>query len=504
MNDIFRFAFRAVRRNKGFTLLNITGLAIGVATCLLIILYVQDEFSYDRFHLSSKDIVRVTYNFFDRQKGVLYENASAPNIIPSWLKENFPVVKQTARLFRPYPPTVVISEGNRVFEENQFFYADSGFFRVFDGYEARYGDLHTALSEPETIVLSASMAQKYFGDENPVGKYLRYNNRSEFRVSAVLQEPSGKSHLMFDFLASDLGIGAANNLRWDSPNYFVYALLQPETQAESFRAAINKEIGNENVSLGIQRLEDIHLRSQLIGEAAPNSDIRYLYIFSVIAMLVLAIACINYVNLATARAPERAREVGMLKVVGADQRQLFWKFVLEAVFGVVPALLLAQILVEISLPWFNSLTNKQIAMGDVSTTTLAGVLLGLLVLVSALAGVYPALVMSRYQPIQVLKGKFSSQARGVILRKTLVGLQFTVSMFLMIGAVIMYSQLSFLQQKNLGYDKEQLLTLRMDRQAFQTKLDVLRNEFMATPYVADVAASMLSPLAVPAPNPCNM
>lgn len=495
--NFLKFALRALLKHKGFTALNIVGLAIGIASCLLIVLFVQDEFSYDRFHPSSKHIIRVTWDFFDRQKGITYQNASAPNILTSWLRENFPAVRQTTRLFQPFPASVAVAHGDRVFEETRFLYADSTFFRVFDGYEAEYGDLHTALTERQAIVLSAAAAQKYFGSGNPIGKYVRINNRIERRVTAVLREPKGKSHLTFDFLASDLDIKQAYDLRWDSPDYFSYAFLSAGTNLEEFRLAINKELGGGNVSLGVQRFEDIHLHSQRIGEMTPNSDIRFVYVFSFIAVLILVIACINYVNLATARAPGRAREVGMLKVVGADRRHLFWKFLLEAILGVLPALVLAQILVELSLPWFNGLTDKQVSMGDLPPMMLGGLLVGLLVVVSALAGVYPAAILSRYQPVEVLKGTFTASRSGIILRKGLVALQFSVSMFLMICAVIIYSQLTFLQEKNLGYEKEHLLTVKLDRESFQSKIDLLRTEFKASPHVVDVAASRVSPLSVP-------
>jgi len=497
LKNHLKVALRNLRKHKGYSFINIAGLATGIACCLLIVLFVRDESSYEKFHPSAERVVRITYLFNNLQAGVATANASSPNIVASWLKENFPEVRHTTRLFRPYPQETYIAHKEKVFLETELVFADSNFFKVFDGYRARSGNLVVALAAPHTMVITSKMAKKYFGAEDPLGKYLKINNRTERQVTAVLEEPAGKSHLNFDFLASDLGIGHAYDMKWDSPNFYTYALLRDPAAARTLKQSMNSRLDSKVVELGVQPLRDIHLRSQLVGELQPNSNIRYLYAFSFIAILILAIACINYVNLATARATERAKEVGILKVMGVHRAALFWKFLFEVVIEIIPALILALVLVEATLPWFNQLTSKAVSLTDIPFIWLLGAFAILLIVVSLLAGAYPAFALSGFQPAQVVKGKFKASRHGVALRKTLVVLQFAVSIFLIGSAIVVYRQLQFVQEKSLGYDKEHVLIAKLDRPQFANKSDLLRNEFRALPQVAAVGASMISPLAVP-------
>ncbi len=497
LKNHFKVALRNLSKHKGYSFINIVGLAVGIACCLIIVLFVRDESSYEKFHPSAERVVRITYLFNNPQAGVATANASSPNIVASWLKENFPEVRHTTRLFRPYPQETYIAFNEKVFHETELVFADSNFFKVFDGYRARSGNLAAALSAPHTLVITAKMAKKYFGAEDPIGKYLKINNRTERQVTAVLEEPAGKSHLDFDFLAADLGIGHAYDMKWDSPNFYTYALLRDPAAARTLKQSMNRLLDSKVVELGVQPLRDIHLRSQLVGELQPNSNIRYLYAFSFIAILILGIACINYVNLATARAMERAKEVGILKVMGVHRAALFWKFLFEVVIEIIPALILALVLVEATLPWFNQLTSKAVSLTDIPFIGLLGAFAILLIVVSLLAGAYPAFALSGFQPAQVVKGKIKASRHGVALRKTLVVLQFAVSIFLIGSAIVVYRQLQFVQEKSLGYDKEHVLIAKLDRPQFADKIDLLRNEFRALPQVAAVGASMISPLAVP-------
>jgi putative ABC transport system permease protein len=497
LKNHLKVALRNLRKNKGYSFINIAGLAVGIACCLLIVLFVRDELSYEKFHPSAERIARITYQFNNLQAGVATNNASSPNIVASWLKENFAQVLRTTRLFRPYPQEVFVAHGERVFNETGFVFADSNFFKVFDGYRAKHGNLAAALAAPHTLVITAKMAEKYFGTEDPLGKYLKINHRTERQITAVLEEVAGKSHLTFDFLASDLGIGHAYDLKWDSPNFYTYALLRDPTAARTVASAMNARLDSRVVTLGVQSLRDIHLRSQLVGELQPNGSIRYVYVFSFIALLILVIACINYVNLATARATERAKEVGVLKVMGVHRSALFWKFLVEVFIEIIPALVLALVLVEVLLPWFNGLTSKAVSLNDIPFITMLGTFGMLLLVVSFLSGAYPALVLSGFQPAQVVKGKFETSQRGVALRKVLVVLQFSVSMFLISSVIVIYRQMQYVQDKNLGYNKEQIVVVKLDQPQFAGKIDLLRNEFRALSQVVEVGASMVSPLAVP-------
>lgn len=493
----FKVAFRNFRKNKSHSLINIVGLATGIACCLLIVLFVRDESSYEKFHPAAERIIRITYRFNDLQAGVSTTNATSPNIVASWLKENFSEVVQTTRLFRPYPQETYVAYGEKVFLETGEIFADSSFFEVFNGYRALSGNLATALSAPHRIVITAKMAEKYFGDENPLGKYLKINNRSEWQVAAVLEGPAGKSHLNFDFLASDLGISYAYDMIWDRPNFYTYALLQDSVDVRALVKSMNTLLDTKVVELGVQPLRDIHLHSQLVGELQPNSNIRYLYAFSFIAILILVIACINYINLATARSTERAKEVGMLKVMGVHRWALFWKFLFEVAIEIIPALILALVMIETSLPWFNQLTGKVVALTDIPFVSMLGTFGLLLIVVSLLAGAYPAFVLSGFQPAQVVKGKLGSSQHGVRLRKILVVLQFSVSIFLIASAIVIFRQLQFVQEKSLGYDKEHILIAKLDQPAFSKKIDLLRDRFRTHPQVVEVGASMVSPLLVP-------
>lgn len=497
LKNIFKIAFRDLLRQKAFALINIAGLATGIAACLLIVLFVRDEMSYEKFHPSADRIVRITYKFNNLQQGTAITNASSPNIVASWLKQNFTDVLQTTRLFRPYPRETYVSYGDKVFLETGQIFADSSFFDVFDGYRVLRGSLNEALFVPNSVIISGKIAEKYFGSEDPVGKYLTINNRTQWEVTAVLEEPAGKSHLVFDFVASDLGIASASNLIWDNPNYYTYALLSDSVSLWALEKSMNETLDSEVVSLGIQSLRDIHLNSRYVGELQPNSNVQHLFAFSFIALLILGIACTNYINLSTARSAERAKEVGMLKVLGVNRVSLFWKFLLEVVIEIVPALVLAVLMVQGSLPLFNQMMNKAVAITDIPFVTLLALFGLFLVLVSLSAGAYPAIVLSGLKPAEAVKGKFRGSRHGVRLRKILVVAQFSVSIFLIAGAIVLYRQMNFVQEKSLGYDKEHIVIAKLDRRGFSDRIDLLRNEFLTHPKVVDVGASAVSPVAVP-------
>ena len=496
--NLLKYSFRSLRKNKGTTFLNLTGLSVGIACCLLIMLFVNYELGYDKFHPSHDKIIRITNTV--NLRGKIYHNASDPNILKSWLVQNFGQVKYATRFFTPFSLEVGVAYKNNVFEESGFIYADKDFFNVFDGYKSLQGNLETALSGQGSIVITKKIAEKYFGSENPIGKKLKIKNKDIRTVTAVIKDPPSQSHFNPKLIASDAGMGIDKNLSWGSPNYFTYALLKDKKYVSTLEGSINKLLNSKIIHLVVQPLTDIHLHSNYTGELEQNGDIRYIYLFSAIALLILLVACINYINLTTARSVERAKEVGILKVVGAYEKDLFVKFLAETVLTIIPAIVIAHFVVEIIIPSFNSLTGRNISLSEIPVTNLALFYLVIVSVVTALSGAYPALVLSGFKPVQVLKGKFKTSKNGILLRRVLVIMQFSVSVFLIIGTIVIYSQLHFLKEKNLGYNKEHILNLKIDRSTFNdvSKLELLKNELETFPEIKNAGASSFSPVSVPA------
>lgn len=462
------FAFRALKSGAGYTLLNLTGLTIGLSACLLILLYVGHELSFDQFHSKKDRIYRVNYDIVMGGKQVI--SPSVPVFVAPQLKNQFPEIEEAVRFSSEWRPRT-IRNGDVMFDESGFCYADPNFFKVLD-FKAVEGDLHAALSRPNALIITQKMAHKYFGDSSPLGKTLRYNNQKDYEVAAVMADLPSNSHFTFNFLTSHYSLGdfaaSESEIQWNDPNYTTWLLLRPDADVAALSAKIERWVNrggdpDENtIHLPMEALSAVHFNTEVFnfGNKLIITDRRYLGIFGAIAGLILLIACANYINLATARATVRAREVGIRKAVGALFGQLMGQFLSESLLLLLPSMVLATGLCWLFLPLLNDLLSTQIAFRLLEGPYLAGLAGGWLLL-AVLAGFYPALVLSRFRPISTLKGGLVQGLRtGLSMRQGLVVFQFAISTLLIIGTIVVRAQLDFMQTKKLGLDKEQVLLLR--------------------------------------------
>ena len=491
-------AVRNLIRQKGYSLINILGLAIGIACCLLILLYVQDELSYDRYNDNADRIYRLTMDV--RLPFMESSTARSMPMMGPNLRDEYPEVVDFVRFKPPFLSWMVRYEDNR-FNELRFVFADSSIFEVFSLNLVR-GNPSTALRDPYTMVINEDTARKYFGDEDPIGKVVNADNWKDFRITGVMENMPENSHIRYDILPSFVsltdmyGDGFANSPF--ASEFYTYLLLQEGVSVEALEAKfpdfIAKHYGSfdfiknprEEIKLRLQPLTDIHLRSNLEQEFTQNNDIATVYTFSIIAVFILIIACINFMNLATARAANRTREIGLRKVLGAYRSQLIRQFLGESIFFALLALVLAVGFVYLSLPAFSALAGKDLAL-NFSDTDLWIALVGITFLVGVLAGSYPAFMLSAFQPTEVLKGGRQTGARGTLFRKILVVSQFAVSIALIIGTFIVQDQMTFLQNKPLGFKKDQMVILRVTNGLAQ--YTAVKNAFLEHPNIEAVTMS---------------
>ncbi|HVW60880.1 MAG TPA: ABC transporter permease [Puia sp.] len=491
--NYFKIAFRNLRRSKFTTTINIAGLALGIASCLLIILFVQHELSYDRYNEKADRIFRVVLRG-KMQVGELKEANVMPPVAAT-LKKDFPEIEEATRI-RPYgAPRIVY--GNKLFREDQIAYVDSNFFRVFTVPLIK-GNPNTALVDPNTIVISRSVAKKYFGNEDPIGKVVKFkDNKNTAVVTGMFDEIPDNSHFHFGILASMSTLPESREPSWLSSNFFTYLVLPEHYDYKRLEAKLPQEIdkyvspqlqqalgltmeqfkkNGNSIGLYLQPLTDIHLHSDLTGNIEPTGNLSYVYIFGAVAIFMLLIACINFMNLSTAAAFKRAREVGIRKVMGSVKGQLIRQFLLESLMLTAISLALALVLVGIALPFFNDITGQHL---DLRLSTHPWLIPGLLVLglfTGLLAGSYPAFFLSSFNPITVLKGKLTGGKGSAGFRSGLVVFQFFISISLIIGTMVVYGQLSYMRNKDLGYNKDQVLVIQEifwlgdNRNAFRQQL----------------------------------
>lgn len=493
---------RSLRKHLSYSIINITGIGLGLATCLLLSLWIFHELSFDRFHQRASNIYRVSleYSF----GGQTAKTAVSPTALLPALKKNFPEVEEGVRFYNqsswsPY----IIRSGETMFQETKFFYADSTFFKVFS-FQLLHGNPDKALTEPNTLVLTQSMAKKYFGTEDVLGKTLNINNRTEYKITGIVEDLPSNSMIQFDFIGSFSSIGAAKEQIWWSANYQTYVLLNEKADLDNLRTKTNEivkqavanELGSpgDYVIYNFTPLTDIYLRSE-VDEPEVVGSILYVYVFAAIAFLILITACINYVNLATAKASDRAREVGIRKVVGAVRSQLFFQFISESLVVTFFGFCLAFLISQLALPLFNSLTGKSFVGADLLHTNVLVACLVAWVAIAFFAGIYPALAMTSFRPASVLKGNFKRSNKGIWLRQSLVVFQFSVSIILMIGTAVILKQLEYIQEKKLGYDRENVIVIPLDRQA-KEKYEQLKTEFERTGFVSSMGRSTELPTKI--------
>lgn len=509
IKNYFTIAWRNLIKNKAFTAINISGLAIGIATCLIIMLFVQDELSFDRFNEKADQIVRVVFR--GTMNGEKMKESSVMAPVAPTLRSDYPEVLDATRLLQYGSPKIVVDD--KTFKDANFAYVDSNFFSVFT-LPLIKGDAKTALVEPYNIVITQAISEKYFGKADPIGKILNFKDDHQlYKITGVIKEVPANSHFHFDIFGSMASVPDARNNSWLSGSYFTYLVLQKKNDPKRLEAklpgTVEKYMGPQvkqalgvsladfrkkgnDIGLYLQPLTDIHLKSDFSNGLEAGGDIRYVYIFGAIALFMLLIACINFMNLSTAGASKRAKEVGIRKVLGSVKYELIGQFLVESALLTLFSLMLALMLVKICLPVFNSLSGKQLQLNFLQNPLMILGLLLFWLFVSILAGSYPAFYLSSFKPVSVLKSKFVSKGKSISFRSGLVVFQFIISVGLIVGTTIVYQQLSYIQHIKLGYDKEQLLVLR-NSYLLGDKEDVFKEQLVRDPRVASVTTSAFLP-----------
>jgi len=501
IRNFFRIALRNLFKHRVFSFINIFGLALGIAACLLILQYTRFERSYDKFEANAGRIYRVQLDRYNEGKLSTQWAAGAAGIGPA-IKEAFPEVEAVARL---RSEKSIMSYKDKLFREEKMYYATDDFLRMFS-YPTLKGSNAGALKEPFTAVLTTSAAQKYFGNEDPIGKTIAMNKFTNFKVTAVVPDPPVNTHLKFNILFSFAtmekwaGPEINTTVQWDG--FFTYLLLRPGADAmqleKKIAGLVDKKWGEEmrkdkwGMVFHLQPLPDIHLSPNYMSEAEVNGDKKAVSFLMVIALFIIAIAWINYINLATARSIERAKEVGIRKTLGSIRGQLIGQFLFESFLINLMAVILAFILILIFIPLFNTLAGKSMDLSMLGTSSFWYTLTLLFVAGTLLSGLYPAFVLSSFKPIAVLKGRLSGTAHGSLLRQSLVIGQFVASVLLMVGTFTVYRQLHYMQRQDLGIQISQTLVLKGPRaldSTYDNKLTGFRTEVLRIPGVSQVSAS---------------
>ncbi len=507
--NYFKTAWRSLSKNKTFSILNISGLSIGLACSLLIALYVLDELSYDRFNTQADHIYRIDeqLKFGDFN----YNGAEVPAIMAPTFAKDFKQIDHYTRL--KSSPGVVIRKGSENIREDRVIYADSSLFDVFT-FNMIAGNSKTALKEPHSLVITESAAMKYFNSLDILGKTLLIDGTNNYKITGVIKDVPRQSHFNFDLFMPISELENSRNDSWINFNFQTYLLLKPGTDIRQFEKQLNRAFGHylspqyktvlntseddfkkagNYMKCSLMPLTDIHLYSHLSDELGINGSIQYVYIFSAIAIFILLIACINFMNLSTASSANRAKEVGVRKVLGGLKNNLIAQFLTESLVACFLSFVVAIVGAALLLPLFNQLAGKQIPVSVLfSPSILSGILL-LLILVSLVSGSYPAFFLSSFQPIKVLKGSLSTGFKASVLRNTLVVLQFTISVILMIGTLVIYNQLRYIRNKDLGFNKDQVLLLQ-NTSALNNNTKAFTNELLKMTAVKNVTSSGFLPV----------
>src|SRR5215470_3209854 len=475
IKNYFKTALRNLSKNKFYTSINIIGLAAGLATCLLIFLYVLDELSYDRYNKKANRIFRVNNEI--KFGGNYADLAVAPALMGPTMVSEFPVVQQYTRL-RWYGGFLV-RKGSQNLREGRVGYGDSTLFDVFS-FSILDGDPKTALKEPHSLVLTETMAKKYFDRTNVVGETMLINDTGNYKITAVIKDIPPQSHFYFDFFVPFIDDPDSRSPNWLSENYNTYVVLRDRSDAEKLAPELNKmmdryvgpelkDVINQSmddfkksgayIRASFTPLTDIHLHSNKIAELWGNGNMQFVYIFSAVAIFILLIACVNFMNLSTARSSNRAKEVGVRKVLGSLRKNLIQQFLTESVLISFISLVLAFVISWLLLPYFNQLAGKTIHLSSLFQPTMMISLFVLMLVVGLLAGSYPAFFLSSFQPIAVLKGKLSTGFRRSWLRNALVVFQFVISIVLIFGTVVIYNQLNYIHNKDVGFNRSQVITI---------------------------------------------
>jgi putative ABC transport system permease protein len=508
IRNYLKIAFRNLLKYRFISFVNLFGLTVGLTCCLLITTYILNELSYDRYNEHAKDIYRVTRSF-NNQDGVV--SLTLSTVSPPfgyYLPGDFPEIKKLTHLF-DYG-TVPIRYQEKLINEEHLFFADENLFNVFS-VKVTKGDPATALKDPYAVMMTEETAKKYFGDEDPMNKVIRYNNQLDLKVTGIYQAFPENAHLhpammvSFNTLNDTLVYGEKLiRTNWGNNSIFTYLLLpdhyDPNKMIARFPAFLDNHMADQYngkqpskfTKLGLQKLTDIHLYSHTDYEAEPNSDIKRVYVFAAIAFFILLIACINYMNLSTARSALRAREIGIRKVIGARKKELIFQFLSESVLISWMAIILALVLLYLAIPWLNKMTDQHLSVAMLLKWQVLVPVFCTPFVIGIVSGIYPALFMSAFQPIKTLKGLFRAGGGSISFRKVLVVTQFSISIILIITTAIVFQQLHFMQQKSLGFNREHLVILNYSR-ALAPQYESFRNELLSDANIKDVTRSSRIP-----------
>lgn len=473
IKNYFKIAWRNLQRNKIYSLLNSGGLAVGMACCILIGLFIQNELSYDHYHKNFDSIYRVLHSYRQFQ-GNEKLTPPAPDEYQVWgnapvgraLLSDFPEITKTAQFTSPIQ--LLLQYKEKRFQESNLLFADSTTFDIFS-WKLLSGSSPKALLEPNSIVLTQAMAKKYFGNENPLGQVLKVENDIVFTVTGVMEDVPSNSHFSFNGLIS---MSTFKSWRpeifdaWGYVDFYTYFLIAPNTDINALSARIPEFLkrhnpGNENntYDIAFEPLSNAYLHSKAGRQPGVVGSLSTIYIFSCVAIFILVIACINFMNLSTARSIERAKEVGVRKTLGAKKDSLIYQFLTESILLSLIALAFAFVIALLVIPLINEVSGKSLGYDDLLSMKMLLILLCATMVVGLLAGIYPALVLTEFRPVSVLKGNFQNSSNGVLLRKSLVILQFGLSFALMVGTAVVFSQLDYLRSRNLGFTKDQMLVI---------------------------------------------
>jgi len=499
IRNYLKTALRSIFKNKTSSVINVLGLTIGLTCCLLIGLYIEHELNYDNFDTKGERIARVIMEYkFDG--GAEFKKGNFTSVrVAKVFKQTFPEVENAVKMSQA---NEIVQYKDKLINEKSLMYTDPSFFDVFS-YKLLEGDAKTALNAPYKIVMTESAAKKYFGNEEPVGKTLKLEaDTNLYVVTALMQDRPENSQVKFDMLVSFSSMGlekAREDSYWDA-NYTTYLLLKDKSSIKPLQAKIGpfmqKEMAGKGASVNfdLEPFKKVHLYSEFDG-FEPNNSITYIHILEGVALLILIIACFTYINLNTARSIERAREVGVRKVIGAEKGQLFWQFIGESLMICTLSTLLSIVLAMFLLPVFNQLTDKSLHLSSFLTPQFIVGVLMLIVAISLLAGSYPALILSNFQPVKVLKGSFKNTGAGQWVRKSLIVFQFAISVVLIITTFVMQNQLHFILNKKLGYDREHVLVMTMGWN-LANAIPLIKQEFKTNTHVKEVAACYATPVNI--------
>jgi len=492
----FIAAWRSLKRDKWYSLLNVLGLTTGISFSIFLVLYVIDELSYDRYNQHADDLFRVVTYAKEPAKDVMKWSSTQPPLAPE-LKREFPEVEEAVRFIDN--GRTVFEKGNTNFYETKVFVTDSNVFKVFT-FPFIEGNPATALKEPYSIVLTESIAEKYFGKTNGVlGQNIEDADGEVFKVTGVMKDVPRNSHFIFDMLISESTLPKNFADSWGGFFIFTYVLLKPGTEAHVFEKklqnVIDKFVHPQNMKLAykLQPVTSIHLHSDMMYEPEEVGSITYVYILSAVAMVMLIIACINYMNLTTARSAKRAKEIGIRKVSGATKASLVVQFLTESVLSAVIAVLLSMGLLMLLLPVFNQLSGKSFSIGTLLQPQILVILTSMVLFVGFASGSYPAFYLSKFNPIYVLKSSLAKSSGNIVLRRVLITIQFSISIVMLICTIVIYKQLQYIRSKDLGFSQQMVVSIPVNKDDALQKVNAFKNEMRKSTTVLSVSSSSAVP-----------